>query len=200
MNLVERVKGILLKPKEEWVKIKAEKTSIAQLFMGYAVLLAAIPAIANFIGLALVGYHMPVLGSFRWPLGRTLIYCVVLYALSLIFTYGLGFIINVLAPSFESKANAENAMKLAVYSMTVSWLIGIFNVIPSSTLRLLIGLVSFYGLYILYLGFSNPLMDTPKDKAVGYMIVSGVIAIVFYVLTSIIAGVFLYAGGGFRGL
>ena len=50
MNLVARVQAILLKPKEEWVKIKDEPTTVQQLFIPYAVILAAIPAVAQFLG------------------------------------------------------------------------------------------------------------------------------------------------------
>ena len=55
MDLVARVKAIALKPKEEWVKIKAETTSVSELFTSYAMILAAIPAVAQFIGFALIG-------------------------------------------------------------------------------------------------------------------------------------------------
>jgi hypothetical protein len=50
MNIVSRVQGILLSPAKEWTTIKTEKTSVQNLFLGYAVILAAIPAICQFIG------------------------------------------------------------------------------------------------------------------------------------------------------
>ena len=40
MDLVSRVQGILLKPKDEWLKIKDEPATIQQLFTKYAVILA----------------------------------------------------------------------------------------------------------------------------------------------------------------
>ena len=50
MDLVSRVRGILFKPNEEWAKIKAEDLTITQLFLNYALILAAIPAVAQFLG------------------------------------------------------------------------------------------------------------------------------------------------------
>ena len=50
MAMIERIKGICLKPKTEWDAIAEEGTSTAELFKGYAVPLAAIPPIAGFIG------------------------------------------------------------------------------------------------------------------------------------------------------
>lgn len=55
MNLVDRAKNILLSPNSEWEVIRSESTTTAELFTKYAVILAAIPAIAGFIGYYLIG-------------------------------------------------------------------------------------------------------------------------------------------------
>ena len=55
MNIVDRVKNILITPKTEWEIIKGEADSIKDLVMGYVVILAAIPAVASFIGISLIG-------------------------------------------------------------------------------------------------------------------------------------------------
>lgn len=186
MELIPRVQAILLKPKEEWVKIKGESTTIAQLFSSYAVLLAAIPAIAQFIGFGLIGRSYPFVGVVRYGLGRALAYAAVSYVFSLVSVYILGFVINALAPSFGSTQNATNAMKLAVYSMTPMWIAGIFYIIPAlGIIALLAGL---YGLYILYLGFMTPLMETPKDKVMTYFVVTIIVCIVLNIVVFFIVG------------
>ena len=50
MNLVERAKNILLTPAKEWDVIKGENLTIVDMFTKYAMILAAIPAVAGFIG------------------------------------------------------------------------------------------------------------------------------------------------------
>jgi hypothetical protein len=192
MNLVARVQGILLKPKDEWAKIKDEQVTVQQLFTQYAVFLAAIPAVAQFLGWALVGgLRIPYVGR-SW-MGRALLYAVFSYILSLAVVYALGFIINTLAPNFSSPQNLPNAMKLAVYSMTPAWIAGIFNLIPALSVLTLLG--SLYGLYVLYLGFSAPLMGTPKEKATGYFGVSVVVVVVLIVVVSVILGaIFAFRG------
>jgi peptidoglycan biosynthesis protein MviN/MurJ (putative lipid II flippase) len=117
---------------------------------------------------------------------------IVSYILSLVSVYVLGIVINALAPTFSSKQDINNAMKLAVFSMTASWVGGIFNIIP--VLGILAMLAGLYGLYILYLGFNNPLMETPKDKVIGYFAVSLVIAIVLIVVISLILGAIFTVG------
>jgi len=56
MNLIERAKNILIKPKEEWLVIDQENTSVSQLVTGYLIPLAFIPAIAVFIRYGLIGF------------------------------------------------------------------------------------------------------------------------------------------------
>ncbi len=45
-SIVSRVQGILMTPKAEWDKIEPEAATTQGLYMGYAAILAAIPAIA----------------------------------------------------------------------------------------------------------------------------------------------------------
>lgn len=185
MNLVARVQAILLKPKEEWVKIKDEPTTIQELFTKYAVILAAIPAVAQFLGTALfLGFRIPG-GGGSW-ITRAFFYAVFSYIFSLVVVYALGFIINALAPNFSSTQSLPLAMKLAVYSMTPVWIIGIFNLIPALWALGILG--SLYGLYLMYLGFATPLMGTPKEKVTSYFVVSVVAAIVLMVVVGVILG------------
>jgi len=177
-----------MKPKEEWVKIKGESTSIAQLFTSYAAILAAVPAVAQFIGNGLIGRRVPFVGWVRLPIGSALFQAILYYIFTLVSVYVFGIVINALAPSFGSKQNLPNAMKLAVYSLTPMWIGGIFYIFPF--LAFLAWLASLYSLYILYLGFDNPLMDTPKEKVIGYLLVSIVVIVVlsmvvFLVLSAI---------------
>ncbi len=58
MNLVERVKAILLTPKTEWATIEGEPGDPQYLFTNYVAILAAIPAVCHFIGMSLVGVNM----------------------------------------------------------------------------------------------------------------------------------------------
>jgi len=186
MDLVQRVQGILLRPKDEWLKIKPEATTVSELFTSYAMILAAIPPVGRFIGYVVVGQRIPFVGLYRWGLGRALGNAVLSYLFALATVYIFAFIVNALAPNFSSAQNLPNAVKLAVYSMTPSWLAGILYVLPG--LGILAGLAGLYGLYILYEGFQTPLMDTPKDKVLGYMIISIIVVIALYLVFGLILG------------
>ncbi|MCJ7485092.1 MAG: YIP1 family protein [Candidatus Aminicenantes bacterium] len=186
MDIVQRVQSIILKPKEEWVRIKAEPATVAGLFTSYAMILAAIPAGAQFLGNILVGRRLPVVGLYRWSIGRALGNAIVSYIFALATVYLFALIINELAPNFGSAKNMTSALKLSVYSMTPGWVAGILYIIPG--LWILGILAGLYSLYVLYLGFDTPMMETPKDKVMSYMGVSIVVVIVLYVVFSLILG------------
>ena len=192
MDLVARVQGILLKPKDEWEKIKGESLPISTLFTSYAVFLAAIPSICQFIGLSLIGRNIPWVGLTRYGFGRMLFYAILLYVLSLVSVYALGLIINALAPTFSSKQNQENAMKIAVFSMTPVWVAGIFYLIPFLGWLAVFG--SLYGIYLFYLGFTSSLMETPSDKVIGYVVVSIVVAAILIAIVWAVLGTIFLVG------
>jgi hypothetical protein len=176
MNLVERVKNILLAPTKEWEVIKGESTSVGELFSKYAVILAAIPAVAGFIGYSLIGVSVMGVG-FRLPIGRSIIWAALQYGIGLVALYILAVIIDALAPSFGAAKNMTDSLKVAVYSMTASWVGGVFMLIPSLyPLYLLAGV---YSLVLLYFGIKT-VKAPPPEKAVGYFVVSILLAIVLF--------------------
>ena len=191
MDLVNRVKGILLKPKDTWQEIKGEQTTIKELYTSYAAILAAIPPIAMFIGFSILGVR--VMGMYyRVSLINSIGHMIVSYVLSLVGLYIVALIIDKLAPSFSSQQNMVNAMKVAVYTMTPLWIGSILYIIPS--LSPLVMLISLYGLYLFYLGLPS-LMETPQEKAIGYVIVSIIVSIVVFALVGFITGALFHMGG-----
>jgi hypothetical protein len=172
-GLIARVQNILMKPAAEWDVIDGEPATVGGLYIGYACILAAIPAIATLIQMALF-LHNPILGVVIAVLG---------YIASLVGVFVMALIIDALAPSFGAQKSQIQALKLTVYSYTASWVAGILNIVP--ILGILAGLAGLYGLYILYLGLPK-LMKSPADKTVGYFVVSIVVAIVVNIIIGFI--------------
>jgi len=187
MNLVDRVKGIIVSPKKEWETISGETTSIAELYTSYILILAAIGPVAYFIGMSIVGINLPFFGTYRMPIVSCLISAVVQYGLALASVYILAFVIDALAPTFSGEKNLNQAFKVATYTATPSWLLGIFGIIPALGLLKILGL---YGLYLLFLGLPV-LMKSPKEKAVGYTVTVIVAAIVIFIIMGVITSLFI---------
>jgi len=183
MDLVARAKGILLSPRNEWAKIDGEPATTGSLLVDYAAPLAAIPAIAGFVGTSLLGYN--VLGlSYRVPIVRGLVAAIVQYVLTLVGVFVLGLIVDALAPSFGGTRSQIQALKVSVYSSTAAWIAGVFMLVPALSPLSIVGL---YSLYLLYLGLPI-LMKAPADRAIGYTVVSIIAAIVVYAVIGVIAG------------
>lgn len=186
MNLVERAKNILLTPKTEWEAVAAEEPNIQQILLGYVLPLALIPTIATIIGWGVIG--MFGFTSFTYGIAMGLVQIINAFLSVLI----AGFVIDALAPSFGSQKNMGRAVQLVAYSMTPIWVAGVLNILP--TIGWLAGLIGLYGLFLMYLGLA-PLMKTPEDKKVGYLVVSIIILIVVYfviaaILTALLMAVF----------
>jgi hypothetical protein len=187
MNLVDRVKRILLSPRTEWAVIDAEPTTVSQLYTRYVMPLAAIGPVARIIGYSVFGISVPFMGTYRVPLGSAITSGLVAYVLILATTYLLALIIDGLAPIFHGQRSPIQALKLSAYSSTAAWLAGIFELIPGVRVLNILGL---YSVYLLYLGLPV-LMRAPREKAMAYSAVTVLAGLVLFLLTGIIAGRFL---------
>ena len=190
MNLVDRTKSILLSPQQEWQAIDEEETSIGGLVTGYVVPLAAIGPVASLIGMEIFGISVPSVGTFRVPIGAALRQGIAQYVMALVGVFVLALIIDKLAPYFRVEENRYQALKVAAYSSTPVWVMGIVGLIPALSILRLLGL--FYSLYLLYLGLPT-LMRVPQHKVMGYTVVVIMCAVVLFFLIGVIAA---QLGGG----
>ena len=188
MNLVERVKRILLTPRAEWEVIHAEATTPRALYTGYIMPLAAIGPLALVIRLSVFGLRVPFGGAvYRVPIGSLATSTVVRYVLTLVGVYVLALIIDGLASTFGGTPNRIQALKVAAYSSTAAWVAGIFAIVPALSI---LGILGLYSLYLLYLGLPV-LMKAPSEKAVAYTVLVIVAAIVLFFVIGIVVGRFI---------
>lgn len=186
MDIVARAKAITINPAATWPVIDAEKHDAKSLFVPYLLILAAIPAVASFIGLSLVG--MGGFGfSFRVPIASGLAMMVTTYILSLVMTFGIGWLASVLAPTFGGQSNLVQGLKLAVFGSTPMMLAGVFNILPALSIVGL--LVALYSLYVMYLGLPV-LMKNPNEKTIPYMVVLFIASIVSAVVLMSVTSAF----------
>jgi hypothetical protein len=153
VEVIARAKGMILSPRSEWEQIAREPGAVTDLLGSYVAILAAIPALARFVGHSLIGGYEPVLsGLFR---------TVIAYAATFTVVYVLAGVIDLLARKFEVPKNFPAALKLSIYSHTPVWLAGIFLLVPGLNFLMLFGL---YGSYLLWLGLPV-LMGVSREQA-----------------------------------
>jgi len=190
MNLVDRAKNIMFSPKTEWDVIKVESWTISDLFTKYALILAAIPAVAGIIGFSIFGVSWGFF-SFKVPFGDSITWAITTYILSILGVFLIAFIADALAPSFGSTKDMSASTKAIVFAYTPAWVAGIFNIIPS--LNIIVALAGIYGLILMYMGLQK-IKDVPQDKMIGYFIVIIVVAIVVYIVTGLIVREIAFSG------
>jgi hypothetical protein len=189
MNILQRVRGILLAPAREWRMIERESGEPAFLFGRYVAILALIPAIFGFIGKSIIGVEVSA-GSFRVPVPAGLVDAVLSYLFSFVVVYVTALIIDVLARYFEADRYFPNALKLAAYSFTPVWLSGFFLILPGLRFLTLLGL---YGLFVLWVGLSI-LLRSSRQNALLHALAAGIFVFSFtfalaYLQQLIVSGV-----------
>jgi len=175
--LVDRVKGILLRPQQEWVVIEAEPATVKSIYQ-YVMIIAAIPAVCTALRWSMVGDVR--LGGV-WAIR----FAITSYIGSLISVYLLALIIDALAPKFGGQKGQIAALKVTAYSSTAAWLAGVFNLLPLLGILALAGV--FYSLYLLFLGLPV-LMKAPADKAMTYTVVAIVAAVIVFAVIGALVG------------
>jgi hypothetical protein len=188
--LKDRVTRILKDPKAEWPVIEAEATTTETLYRSYIAPLAAIPPIAMFIGLSLIG-----IGYYRVGIVSGIATMVVSWALALAGVYIAALIINKLAPTFESTPNDLQALKLVAYANTAAWVAGVFYVIPALGVLAILG--GLYSIYLFYVGLPV-MMKTPEAKVIPYMVVSAVVMIAVFIVMGLITAAITGVGAATR--
>ncbi|HEY0802321.1 MAG TPA: Yip1 family protein [Steroidobacteraceae bacterium] len=185
-KIITRAKSILLAPSAEWPVIAAETDTVAGLYVGYILALAALPALVRFVSLSLIGVSVPFLGAYRVGIGAGLTAAALSYVLSLVGVYAVALIVEALAPTFSAEKNRLQALKTVAYAYTASWVLSLVGIIPG--LAVLAGLAgAAYSLYLLKSGLPIT-MKCPPEKALGYTAVTMIVAIVMAIVLNLVVG------------
>lgn len=185
MNLINRVKNILLTPDKEWDVINGEQPNTPGIITGYVLPLAGAAALAGFLGHLMFGW---------WGMKWALMNAIITLIMALLNVLISSFVIDALAPSFGAEKNLGRSVQLVSYSLTPAWIGGLLAIVPilGSVGAIAGGL---YGLYLLYLGLPK-LKKATEDKKVGYLVVSIVVIVAVYIiLYSILTTVILRSMG-----
>lgn len=182
MNLIDRVKNILVTPKTEWNVINAETATPQSLLMAYVLPLAVV----SMVGPLLTGFLFPGIMGLNFYLTTAAI----AFISTVLSYYIASYVIDKLAPNFGSEKDINKSSQLVAYSGTPSYVAGLLSFIPVIGGLLPIA-AAIYSIYIMYLGI-GPLKKTVEDKKVIYLIVAFIImAAVMLVISAILGSILL---------
>jgi hypothetical protein len=181
-KLKKRVIGILTEPIHEWRLIASEQDDVASLYKNYIMPMAAIPAVAMFIGLGVLG--APFLGRFGIVLSLST--AIAVYLSQLVSTFIAAIVIEKLAPKFNSRGTTVDALKLVAYASTPMWVAGVLYILLYLSPLAIVG--ALYAVYLFYIGLP-PMMKTHPDNVVPYMVVAAIVILVINVVLGLLRGV-----------
>jgi hypothetical protein len=188
-TLIARVRSIILKPKETWPEIAAEPDSFSGIYRNYVLIIAAIPVLCMFVGTALFGIRVPMMGTIRIGFGTLLIQALLSYGVSLLMVYVMTLIIEALAPSFGAVKDRLQSLKTIAYAVTPIWVVGVLHILPGlGVLASLAGLAAaVYAFYLIKLGLPHT-VKCPQEKSMGYTAAVVEIGVVLSLVLSFVVG------------
>ena len=177
MNLIDRVKNLLITPKIEWLVIKTENASVREMLTTYVLPISLIPA------------AIALLSGLIWQsIGLGLANALAAIAMAIIGFYIGTYITDALAPTFSSEKDLDRSAQLVGYSYTPNAVASILSIFP--LLYFFAVILGFgYMVYLMYLGVA-PIKNTPDEKRVAYVVVILLVQLILYfTLTTIFTSI-----------
>ena len=191
---LSHVWGLLFHPEKEWQAIRKEHCTVTRCYCSHVLLLAAIPAVAGYIGTTQVGWQVTARELHRLTPDSALQIAILFYITMLVAVFTVGKMIHWMGQTYGSKQSLPQCIALAAYTATPLFLIGIMLLYPLLWLNLVLGLPALgYTVYLLYTGVPV-MMGVPKER--GFLFASAVLAVGLVMLVGVLAVTVILWGAG----
>ena len=182
--VLNHVWGLFFQPKKEWKSIKNERCTVGRCFGSHVLILAAIPAIAGYIGTTQVGWSFGGFEVHKLTAQSAKQIAILTYLTMLVAVFSLGMAIHWMGQTYGSKQTLPQAIALAAYTATPLWLMGFFFLYPVLWFNMLIGLPALaYTIYLLYTGV--PVMMSVSQER-GFLFASAVLSVGLVMLVAVL--------------
>jgi len=167
--------GILFNPSEEWKKIRDVECTIGKCYCGYVFIMAAIAPISGYIGTTQFGWQFGAREAVKLSPDSALMIAIAYYLVMLVGVFSMGAMIHWMGNTYGSKKDLSRCVRLAAYTATPLFLVGIFELFPVLWLNFVIGLPALaYSVKLLYTGV--PIM-MEIDQERGFLFSSSILAV-----------------------
>jgi hypothetical protein len=175
----------MTRPKAEWAKIRDEHCSVTRCYCSHVLFLAALPAVAGFIGTSQVGWSVAGETPVKLNPDVALKISIAFYIAMLATVFAIGKLVHWMGQTYGAKQSLPQCIALAAYTATPLFLVGIMLLYPLPWLDFLIAIFALsYTVYLLYLGLPI-MMDVSEDK--GFLFSSAVLAVGLVMLVGLLA-------------
>lgn len=192
--VLNHVWGLMVHPRVEWKRIHDAHCSVTRCYCSHVLFLAAIPAIAGYIGTVYVGWSVAGGPVITLQSGSALRIAIAFFVAMLVTVFAVGKLIHWMGQTYNAKQPLSACIGLAAYSATPLFLTGITLLYPVPWLNFLIGIFALsYTVYLLYLGLPT-MMEITEER--GFLFSSAVLAVGLVMLVGLLAAsVILWSSG-----
>ena len=193
--VIGHIIGLFSNPTAEWGKIRDEACSTSACLFKQVILLAAIPAIAGYIGTTQVGWKIGASGVHYLSNNSAGMIAILTYLAMITGVLGMGAMIQWMAETYGKPQTLARCVVFAAYVATPLFLIGLMLFYPILWLNMLLGLPAVaYSVFLLYSGIPI-VMEMDKEK--GFLFASAVVGLGMVAMVAILATTVILWGYGF---
>jgi hypothetical protein len=173
--IINPIGGIQKNPVAHFEVVSLEERSVSDLFLGYILILAAIPPLAGLIGTTQFGWSFAAGATVKLTFASALKISIAYYLAILVAIYTLAKLIQWMSRTYGGGQPLERCLALTSYTATPMFLIGVLQIYPVMWLNYIAGLpVLAYTVYRLYIG-TPIMMRTPREQ--GFLFSSAILAV-----------------------
>jgi hypothetical protein len=173
--IINPIGGIQKNPVAHFEAITLEERSVSDLFLGYILILAAIPPLAGLIGTTQFGWSFAAGATVKLTFASALKISIAYYLAILVAIYTVAKLIQWMSRTYGGGQPLERCLALTSYTATPMFLIGVLQIYPVMWLNYIAGLpVLAYTVYRLYIG-TPIMMRIPREQ--GFLFSSAILAV-----------------------
>lgn len=194
--ILDHTLGIFTHPGSEWSLIRQQRRTKLMEFLSHVPILALIPAVCFYIGVAHVGWTIGGGSVTTLTPQSAFTLCALSYISALVGVWVFGEFINWMARTYsEEEVNPHHGMALAVYTTAPIFLAGIVGVWPVLWLNVMVFVIAAaYSVYLIYEGIAI-IMNIPKERA--FLYATSVITVALVLLVTMRVGTVIVWSVGF---
>lgn len=187
--------GILFSPSEEWKKIRDVKCTIGKCYCGYVFIMAAIAPVSGYFGTTMFGWEIGAREAIKLSHESALVIAIAYYLVMLVGVFSMGLMIHWMGKTYNAEQSLSRCIRLAAFTATPLFLVGIVELFPILWLNFVIGLPALaYSVKLLYTGL--PIM-MEIDENRGFLFSSAVLAVGMVALVVMMAAMAILWFNGF---
>jgi len=193
--VIGHIVGLFSSPSAEWEKIRDEACSTAACILKHVLFMAAIPAIAGYIGTTQVGWSIGASGTHYLSNQSAGTIAILTYLAMIAGVLGMGAMIQWMAETYGKPQSLARCVVFAAYVATPLFLIGLMMFYPILWLNTLLGLPAVgYSVFLLYSG-TPIVMEMDKEK--GFLFASSIVGLGLVAMVAILVTTIILWGYGF---